>query len=76
MGESRHICHCPTRGETTRDPGGWASVPRARAAIMNDALPAESVKQVEIEKGGGGVVPSVGGMVEYVSLAEKSVCQL
>jgi hypothetical protein len=47
---------------------------------MNDALPAESEKQVHmqvgIEAGPMGVVPSVGGMAEDVCLAEKSVCQL
>jgi hypothetical protein len=70
-GERRHIRQWPTRGGTTREPGGWASVPRARAARMNAALPAESVSQVEIVDGEGGVVPSVGGMVKGLLCAKK-----
>ena len=41
----RHIRRCPTRGGITREPEGWASVPRARAMRMNAALLPERVLQ-------------------------------
>jgi hypothetical protein len=70
-GESRHIRQYPARGITTREPGGWASVPRARAMRMKAALPAERVLQeFELEESEMGV-PSASGMEEDVRFAEN-----